>query len=44
MSHITIGKIKKICEINEIKKISKYPNIYINDLYLDGVKNKYILN
>lgn len=44
MSHITIGKIKKIYEINGIKKISKYPNININDLYLDGVKNKYILN
>lgn len=43
MPHFTIGKIKKLFSITELNKLS-YPNININNLYLDGVKNKYILN
>ena len=41
MPHVTIGKVKNI---HKSLKFEKYPNININDLYLDGIKNKYILN
>ena len=41
MPHITIGKIKNV---HNTSNFEKYPNININDLYLDGIKNKYILN
>ena len=40
MPHITIGKIKKI---HKTQNLTKYPNITINNLYLDGIGNKYIL-
>lgn len=41
--HITIGKIKQIYPLKELIKYS-YPNIHINNMYLDGIKNKYLLN
>jgi 2'-5' RNA ligase len=42
MPHITIGKVKHIYPINELNKYS-YPNIHIKNMYLDGIRHKYIL-
>ena len=43
MPHITIGKLIN-GGLPNIKNIKEYPNIILDELYLDGLINKYILN